>query len=306
MNEFELIQYYFNASNLAFQQDNVTLGIGDDCCVLDIKPDYELVLSIDTLVEDVHFPKHAQPYDIATRALCVSLSDLAAMCVTPIGFTLAITLPKTLATESWMSEFANGLSFIAQKFNCPLIGGDTTKGPALVLSLQVHGQVQKGTSLKRSGAQVGDKVYVSGPLGNGAGALSFVLEQSEIKEKFFHNAFYQPLPKIEFGQKILNTASSGLDVSDGLLQDLGHICKASGVSINIDSKTIPLADQLIDAYGKEKALEFALSGGDDYQLAYTAKHCDQGIEIGEVLSSAEQQEVLLDGNEYEAKGFQHF
>ena len=202
-------------------------------------------MSIDTLVEDVHFPKHAAAFDIATRALSVSLSDLAAMGASPVGFTLAITLPKQLASESWISDFSKGLAFMAQKFQCPLIGGDTTQGPALVLSLQVHGTVERGKSLKRSGAQVGDKVYVSGPLGNGAGALPLVLETdfTATKNEFFHNAFYKPLPQIKFGQSILNHATSALDISDGLMQDLMHIGKASQVSMDIQSSLLPLADE---------------------------------------------------------------
>ena len=159
MNEFQIIQQYFNAQELAFKHDNVVKGIGDDCCIVKLETAQQLVMSLDTLVQDVHFPKHAAAFDIATRALSVSISDLAAMGAVPVGFTLGITLPN--ADEIWIKEFCRGLADVAQQFQIPLIGGDTTKGPCLVLSLQVHGVIEKGKALTRSGAMVGDKISVS-------------------------------------------------------------------------------------------------------------------------------------------------
>jgi thiamine-monophosphate kinase len=300
MNEFQLIQHYFKQAALSFPNKNVIQSIGDDCAELDLLDNNTLHISIDTLVEDVHFPKHANPYDIAARALCVSLSDLAAAGASPIAFTLAITLPKIDA--DWLSEFSNGLAYIAQKFQCPLIGGDTTKGDALIITIQVHGQCPRGASLKRSGACVGHKVYVSDVLGEGAGALKQVLASPKNSEGLAQQYFY-PLPKIEYGIWLRNKASSCLDVSDGLVQDLNHICTASQVGMNVYSENIPLSDLLIKTVGKEAGLQFALSGGDDYQLAYTAQNCDQGICIGEVVVG---DQVLVDGAVPSAKGFQHF
>lgn len=300
MNEFQLIQTYFNRADLAFPHPHIIESIGDDCAELSIPSGQNLVASIDTLVEGVHFPKGANPYDIATRSLCVSLSDLAAMGAMPIGFTLAITLPSL--EESWIKEFSSGLIEIAKQFQCPLFGGDTTKGPLLVISIQVHGSVTEGRSLKRSGAQVGDKVYVTGNLGDGAGALPLVLENPQLN-KGLAQQFYKPLPQIEFAQSIVGTVTSALDVSDGLVQDLGHICKASNVGMNINSKRIPLSELLIETYGQTQALQYALSGGDDYQLAYTAPYCDKGICVGEVV---EGDKVLIDGSEPSMKGYHHF
>lgn len=300
MNEFQLIERYFQQPTLAFKNPYLALGIGDDCAQFSIANNLDLNFSIDTLVEDVHFPAGAKAYDIATRALCVSISDLAAMAAMPIGFTLAITLPSL--DESWLADFCEGLAFIAQKFNCPLIGGDTTKGPNLVISVQVHGITEKGKSLTRSGAQEGDKVYVSGPMGDGGGALPLVLQKPTLNTGLA-KYFYQPLPKIEFAQAIAAQATACLDVSDGLVQDLNHLCQASNVAMEIDPSCIPLSDLLLDHYDQEQALKFALSGGDDYQLAYTAPHCDQGICIGEVVAG---NGVTVLGFEVNQTGYQHF
>ena len=309
LNEFQLIQKYFNGKDLAFKHDNVVKGIGDDCCIIKLEDSMQLVMSLDTLVQDVHFPKHAAAFDIATRALSVSISDLAAMGADPVGFTLGITLPS--ADETWIKEFCRGLSSVAQEFHMPLIGGDTTKGPCLVLSLQVHGEIKEGKALTRSGALAGHKVYVSGNMGDGAGALPFALNSTKAFEagSYFHQAFYRPLAQVEFAKTILNHASSCLDVSDGLLQDAGHICQASNVGMNIKSKLVPLSAELLKEYGASKALAYALTGGDDYQLLYTAKHCDKGICIGEVIAG---EGVLLDGvalsenQNIQQSGFQHF
>jgi len=300
MNEFELIRTYFQQPRLAFNTPYVLKGIGDDCATLSIPDDLHLHVSLDTLVSDVHFPAQARGYDIATRALGVTLSDLAAMGAKPIGFTLGITLPDL--DEAWLASFCSGLAHLAQKYECPLIGGDTTKGPVLVISIQVHGVTAKNQFLRRSGAKIGDKVYVSGPLGDAAGALSLVLDKPSQVEGLAQ-AYYLPEPKIGLGLSLASYASSALDISDGLLQDLNHICVASGVGMSINSQQIPLSDALITLVGKERALALALTGGDDYQLAYTAAHCDQGICIGEVIKG---QSVWVDDEPADPRGYQHF
>jgi len=303
--EFELIEQYFQQQKLSWCNEHVALGIGDDCAVLNVPAHQQMCISMDTLVEDVHFPKHANPFDIATRALCVTLSDLAAMGATPLGFTLAITLPN--AESNWLRDFSQGLITIAQQYRCPLVGGDTTKGPVLVISIQVHGLVAKNSALRRNGARVGDKVYVSGNLGDGAGALPVVLQDPELKlqgsKSRMSQHFYQPLPQIEFGQSLIGVATSCMDVSDGLVQDLNHICKKSGVGMEINANNIPLSKALTQRYGKSQALQYALTGGDDYQLAYTAKQCEQGIYVGDVVEGTE---VSVKGCEYSGAGFQHF
>ncbi|WP_283789069.1 thiamine-phosphate kinase [Bermanella sp. WJH001] len=300
MNEFELIKQFFQQPSLAFSNAYLRQGIGDDCATLNIPSEYDLHLSLDTLVEGVHFPHHANPFDIATRALAVTISDLAAMAATPIAFTLGITLPSK--DENWLKQFSDGLVHAAQYYQCPLIGGDTTKGPSLVMSLQVHGITKKGEGLKRSGAQVGDKVYVSNTLGDGAGALPLVLKEPRLNTGLAEH-FYKPIAQIKFAQKIKSYASSCLDISDGLIQDLNHICKASHVAMNIEPNLIPLSPLLIQTYGREQALKYALTGGDDYQLAYTAKQCEQGVCIGEVV---EGDNVTVLGLDIITDGFQHF
>ena len=305
MKEFELIERYFQQKELAWCNQYISLGIGDDCAILDLPVGQQMCLSMDTLVEDVHFPKHAQPFDIASRALCVTLSDLAAMGAKPIGFTLAITLPQ--AEDSWLADFSRGLLTLAQQYQCPLMGGDTTRGPLLVISIQVHGVVAKGSALTRGGARVGDKVYVSGNLGDGAGALPLVLADPALKNAESRSPltqhFYRPPPQIEFGQGLIGVASACLDVSDGLVQDLNHICKQSAVGIELNAEHIPLSAALVQRYGKAQALQYALTGGDDYQLAYSARHCERGIYVGDVVTGSE---VSVNGCEYGRAGFQHF
>lgn len=300
MNEFQLIQQFFQQPHLAFSNAYLRQGIGDDCATFNIPNTHDLHVSLDTLVEGVHFPSGANPFDIATRALAVSVSDLAAMAATPIGFTLAITLPSK--DEAWLKRFSDGLTQAAQYYQCPLIGGDTTKGPNLVISLQVHGVTSADIGLKRSGAQVGDKVYVSNTIGDGAGALPLVLKQPTLNTGLAQQ-FYAPIAQIEFAQKIKHDASSCLDISDGLVQDLNHLCRASHVAMEIDPALIPLSDLLVNTYGKEQALHYALTGGDDYQLAYTAKHCDHGIYIGDVVVG---KGVKVIGMDIGVGGFQHF
>jgi thiamine-monophosphate kinase len=300
VNEFQLIQRFFQQPHLAFSNAYLRQGIGDDCATLNIPNSHDLHLSLDTLVEGVHFPFHANPFDIATRALAVSISDLAAMAATPVGFTLAITLPTK--NEAWLKQFSDGLIQAAQFYQCPLIGGDTTKGPTLVISVQVHGITPTGAGLKRSGAQVGDKIYVSSNLGDGAGALPLVLNDPRLSTGLAQQ-FYTPIAQIAFSQKIKEYASSCLDISDGLVQDLNHLCLGGNVAMNIDPTLIPLSGLLVETYGVEQALQYALTGGDDYQLAYTAKHCNHGIYIGDVVAG---DSVTVLGMDITVGGFQHF
>lgn len=300
MKEFELIEFYFAQADLAWSNQHVNLGIGDDCAIMNFSSHHQLCVSIDTLVEDVHFPKHANPYDIATRALCVSLSDLAAMAATPVAFTLAITLPE--ANPDWLKSFSDGLIHVARKYSCPLIGGDTTRGPNLIITIQVHGTVKAGQALTRSNAKIGDKIYVSGNIGDGAGALPLVLKNPKLNTGLAKQ-YYYPYPQIEFAQNIQAYAHSCLDVSDGLVQDLNHICKKSKVGMTIDVARIPMSEKLLKTYDKQTALQYALTGGDDYQLAYTAAHCELGVCIGEVVAG---DGVSMPGFEFLQQGFQHF
>lgn len=314
MNEFDLIKTFFNSSQLNFPSEFIDVSIGDDCAVLDVPADQELCISADTLIENVHFPSGANAYDIGTRALCVTLSDLAAMGAKPIGFTLAISLPSQIKENSeWLKNFSDGLAFIAQKYHCPLIGGDTTKSSLLTITIQVHGITPKGKSLKRSGARVGDLVCVSASryraLGDAAGALSLVLADPALNTGLA-KSFWQPLPQIELGMRLIEKATSCLDVSDGLVQDLNHICSASHVSMELDVKKIPLSEDLLNRYSMEEALKFALSGGDDYQLAFTIKDekaVPEGvIQIGRVVQESNEGVILPNYERHDLTGFSHF
>lgn len=314
MNEFDLIKTFFNSSQLNFPSEFIDVSIGDDCAVLDVPADQELCISADTLIENVHFPAGANAYDIGTRSLCVTLSDLAAMGAKPIGFTLAISMPSQIKENSeWLKNFSDGLAFIAQKYHCPLIGGDTTKSSLLTITIQVHGITPKGKSLKRSGAQVGDLVCVSASryraLGDAAGALPLVLDDPALNTGLA-KSFWQPLPQIELGMSLVGKATSCLDVSDGLVQDLNHICSASQVSMELDVKKIPLSEELLNRYSMEEALKFALSGGDDYQLAFTVKDekaVPEGvIQIGRVVQKSNEGVILPNYERHDLTGFSHF
>ncbi|MFA7552601.1 MAG: thiamine-phosphate kinase [Spongiibacteraceae bacterium] len=272
LTEFELISRYFssigyNSSNTA--RSAIDLGIGDDCAILSIPPGQRLALSIDTMVAGRHFPEDAAPYDIGQRLLAVSISDLAAMGAKPLAFTLALTVPQV--DPQWLEQFSRGLSDAAAVYAIPLIGGDTTQGP-LTLSVQVHGSVPINTALLRSGAQIGDAIFVSGCLGDNAAALAMIqgrLEVNEQQRQFLQSRFYQPRARVELGQQLLAIATSAVDISDGLLADLGHICKASAVAARIEQSKLPISI-VVTEVACDDALGYALTGGDDYELCFTA------------------------------------
>lgn len=268
MDEFSLIKRYFERPSVASVQANAQLihGIGDDCAVLEVPHNQDLVFSLDTLVEGVHFPVDVNPADLAWRVLGASVSDLAAMGATPNNFTLALTLPELSA--SWLQSFSENLATAAQQYQITLAGGDTTKGP-LTLSVQVQGFVDKGTALLRSGALVDDVICVTGSLGDSRAGLSLLNEAiSTPAHDYLLDRFYRPVPRISTGRFIRHFASSCIDISDGLLADLGHILNRSGKGANIDSRLLPLSAALREV-AAENALDWALSGGEDFELCFT-------------------------------------
>ena len=288
ISEFDIIASYFNKPGLKpdnLQQQSIPLGIGDDCALINPPQGEQLAVSMDVLVADVHFPISADASLIAQRALAVNLSDLAAMGAAPLAFTLGLTLPDV--DESWLARFSEGLSLSAQKYCCPLIGGDMSKGP-LSIAIQVHGTVVPEKVLRRSGANIGDKVYVSGVLGEAGLALGLLDNSltglSEVGKAILSAAYYQPEPRLGLGYACGGIASAAIDISDGLLADLGHIAKQSQVSIALDAESIPLSSTVVKAVGVKRALEYALSAGDDYELAFTAAPKD-----AEALCLAAQQ-----------------
>lgn len=269
MGEFELIRNYFAAAPCAQAGDGVALGIGDDCALLALPAGEQLAISTDTLVAGVHFADPCDPFLLGQRSLAVAVSDLAAMGATPVAFTLALTLPTV--TADWLQAYARGLNSMAQGCGVRLVGGDTTRGP-LSLTMTVFGRVPAGEALTRSGAQVGDLLCVGGDLGNAAGALPLVLGQrtalAAVAEPLLAH-YWSPQPQLALGQALRGKASSALDISDGLLADCGHIAKASAVGLLIENQKLPLSEALVGFLGENAARVAAVSGGDDYVLAFT-------------------------------------
>lgn len=320
MNEFELIQHFFTRSACAQGGESIPLGIGDDCALLQIPTGHYCAVSTDSLVSGVHFPKDSPPFLLGQRVLAVAVSDLAAMGAKPLGFTLAITLEQI--DTPWLQAFSEGLSTMAQHCAIALIGGDTTRGP-LAMTVTVMGAVPTHHSLLRSGAQVGDLLCVSGPLGAAAAALPFVLGQvaadtvpAEAQQQLLA-AYWTPQPQLELGRWLLGKASAALDISDGLLADCGHIAKASKVALQIEQARVPIAAAVLRTVGDADALQCALSGGDDYQLAFTIaasylEALQQRFTAVQVIGrvSAGQCVQLLDSAGQSIKcahlGYQHF
>ncbi|GGA22814.1 thiamine-phosphate kinase [Dyella nitratireducens] len=265
--EFSLIDRIRDLT--AQHRDDVRLGIGDDAALLTVPPGQELAVAIDTMVEGVHFPVGTPAADIGWKALAVNLSDLAAMGATPAWALLALTLPN--ADEAFVDGFAKGFAQLAQTYRLALIGGDTTRG-TLTISVAVHGFVPPGKALTRAGAQVGDAVLVTGALGDAAGGLQCVQQKNHRDDTQTHHLIERlnrPTPRVAAGLALRGRASACIDVSDGLLADLGHICTASHVGAEIDAALLPRSSALLDLFDEATSRDFALSGGDDYELCFT-------------------------------------
>lgn len=264
--EFELIYRYFSALG---RGPGVDLGVGDDCALLRLEPGEQLAASIDTLVAGVHFPDEAFPEDIGYRAVAVAASDLAAAGARPLGMTLALTLPA--ADELWLHTFSEGLVAAVAALELPLVGGDTTRGP-LTITVQVFGAVPAGEALLRGGAQVGDQLCVSGTLGDAAAGLALAEGRwpgDPDYADYLERRFYRPEPRLALGRALRGSATAAIDISDGLLADAGHIAAASGVKLVIEPDRIPLSAALQSLADRDRALAWALAGGDDYELCFT-------------------------------------
>ena len=319
LSEFQLIKKYF--TELTHHRSDVALGIGDDAAVLNIASDRQLVLSIDCSLADVHFPGGADAEDIGYRCLAVNLSDLAAMGAEPCWITLSLTLAENNA--DWLAGFSRGLAQLANQYGVALVGGDTTKGP-LAIAIQAHGQVEKNTYMSRAGACVGDKIIVSGTLGDAAAGLSLYQQhkrQYNDNERTLIQRYLRPTARVELGLALSELASSCIDISDGLLADLGHICRASNCGAKININDLPLSSALQTQSTLEQQRLWALSGGDDYELCFTLSeknacttqqladnlalplHC-----IGEITAEQKILSYRQDGSIYPIKkmGYQHF
>ena len=272
MGEFELIARHFKRP-----VRRAALGVGDDCALLSPRPGMQLAVSSDMLVEGRHFFPDVDPEALGHKALAVNLSDLAACGAEPLAFTLALALPH--ADDAWLAAFAKGLFALADAHGCELVGGDTTRGP-LNICITVFGEVPTGQALLRSGAKVGDDIYVSGHLGDARLALEALQGHIALPPDVLAAArlrLEQPTPRVALGQALRGVASSALDVSDGLLGDLGHILRASGPGACIDTSItmnlIAVSAYSISARGQidtELLHQCTLAGGDDYELAFTA------------------------------------
>jgi thiamine-monophosphate kinase len=286
LGEFDLIERFFKtgADSLRASADSaITLGIGDDCALIQPSVNEEIAITSDMLVEGRHFFVGADPESLARKALAVNLSDLASMGATPLGFTLAIALPNI--DEAWLSSFSKGLFAIAKEYSCPLIGGDTTAGP-LTISITAFGTIPKGKSIRRSGAKVGDDIWVSGYVGDARLALAALRHEIDLPSQDLQrieHRMHQPNPRVELGLQLRDVASAALDISDGLLGDLRHILKQSKVDAQIDLDKLPKSDILKKQVAPIQN-QFAACGGDDYEICFTA-HSNQREKIHAISKS---------------------
>ena len=272
VHEFDLIA---RIRQRAAARGDVVLGIGDDCALLLPPPGMQLAVTMDALNVGVHFPPETAPADIGWKALAVNLSDLAAMGAQPAWGTLSLSLPQ--GDPGFVDAFFDGFFALAAQHGFALVGGDTTRGP-LSIAITAHGLVEPGQALRRDGARVGDEVWVSGTLGDAAGALrqwqegkggqSGFLQTKSHSDPLFER-LNRPTPRVALGRALRGVASSCIDVSDGLLADLAHICRASGVGAEVDVDALPASDALRAAFDPDTRRVLQAAGGDDYELCFT-------------------------------------
>jgi thiamine-monophosphate kinase len=277
--EFELIDLL--RSRLGCDRPDVRVGIGDDAAVLAVPVGHELVVSTDTLIAGVHFPLTTRAEDIGWKSLAVNLSDMAAMGATPVWVLLALTMPSP--DRAFVERFADGFGALAAQHRIALVGGDTTGGP-LSIGLTVAGIVPAGRALLRSGARSGDAVFVTGTLGDAAAALrrlGMAARRESDVDIALRERLDRPMPRIAAGLVLREAASACIDVSDGLIADLGHVAVQSGVGIEIAASALPASAALLAVSDARERLMFQASGGDDYELAFT-------------LAAAREQTILRD------------
>ncbi|MBT3197343.1 MAG: thiamine-phosphate kinase [Gammaproteobacteria bacterium] len=310
--EFSLIERYF-AGRDSYHSDTL-LSVGDDAALLQIPQNHQLVLSVDTLVEGTHFLKGADPEALAHKLLAVNLSDLAAMGAEPRWATLALTLPEV--DSQWLDHFSRGLFLLAERYQIDLVGGDTTRGP-LTLTLQIHGIIPLSAEVRRRGAKPGEQICVTNSLGAAGFALQQLLEgEGGASVAVLQQPLDRPTPQIEAGLLLRNHATAMIDISDGLLADLGHILEQSGVGAWLELDAIPIHPYLLDL-PRVQQLTLALTAGEDYQLCFTLsperlEEVANGLaEIGcemSVVGEIRSQSGLHWEGEWrpEKEGFQHF
>lgn len=320
LSEFSLIDRYLAAQGL--QRADVVLGIGDDGALLQPPAGQQLVITLDTLVADVHFFADVDPEALGHKALAVNLSDLAAMGATPAWATLGLTLPQV--DEAWLAGFCRGFFALADRYQMQLVGGDTTHGPTLTITVQAHGFIPPAQALRRDGAKPGDAIYVTGMLGDAGLALAAAYGNVALTAD--HRAVVQgrlerPAPRIAQGLALRGIASAAIDISDGLAQDLGHILDRSHVGARLAVERLPLSPALMASVAREEALKLALTSGDDYELCFTVPperiarleavaatwDCPCTC-IGEIVAESDLQLSHADGSAFplDRLGYDHF
>jgi len=318
--EFSLIARYFD--RVRSTRRDVETGIGDDCALLSMAEKQLLAISTDTLVSGIHFLPDIDPRDLGYKALAVNLSDLAAMGADPAWLTLAITLPDI--DEPWLEAFSDSLFEQLDYYDMQLIGGDTTRGP-LSMTLGIHGLVPAGRALKRSGARAGDWIYVTGTPGDSAAGLAILQDRLAVADAqqadYLLKRHLRPKPRVLHGQALRDRASSAIDLSDGLISDLGHILKASDCGARIMLDSLPYSDAMRDNVDAGQALNWALAGGEDYELCFTVPELNRGALdvaignlgvpftcIGQVVPASEGLQFFEEGRPVtlDLKGYDHF
>ncbi|MEH0760731.1 thiamine-phosphate kinase [Vibrio sp. 16] len=273
--EFNLIEKYFVGRQK--QRNDVLLAAGDDCALVQVPQGLSVAISTDTLVAGTHFLADADPALVAHKALASNISDLAAMGATPAWVSFALTMPEP--DEAWLSPFCESFFSLADYFGIQLIGGDTTKGP-LSLTLTVQGLVNPEKALRRNGARVGDRIYVTGNLGDSKAGLDVILSAQQEDKPYaseLEQRHYLSSPRVLVGQALLGLASSAIDISDGLISDLKHILKRSNVGASIDVSRLPVSNELVQFLGSaEQAQQYALSSGEEYELCFTVPEQNLG------------------------------
>lgn len=263
LGEFELIRSFFSPPS---RRPDVVLTVGDDCALLTPASGQLLATTVDTLVEGVHFLSGTDPRRLGHKALAVNLSDLAAMGARPAWVTLALTLPG--ADEAWLTAFSKGFLELADRHGVELVGGDTTRGP-LSITVQAMGFVGRDKAMRRSGAGIGDGIYLTGELGLAGLGLDIALGRTPLRSDAATDKLERPEPRIRAGLVLAGLASACIDVSDGLAADLGHILKASGVGATLDWQALPLPHEVKRHCEDLGDVTFPLRAGDDYELCFT-------------------------------------
>ncbi len=308
VSEFALIRRFFTSQLV--QNPTTRLGVGDDCALLAIPEGYELAVTTDTMVENVHFFAGTDPEQLGHKLLAVNLSDLASMGAKPVSVMLALTLPRV--DEDWLAAFAKGFLALAERYSVDLIGGDTTSGP-LTLTVQAMGLVPRGQALTRSTASPGDFIYMTGCLGDAGLGLKIKQGYNCANPDAALKRFNKPDPACVAGQSLIGIANACIDLSDGLAGDLGHILKQSNVGACLNWDDLPLSSAVLNYISDTGDWQMPLCAGDDYELCFSVSPDKAGLlpidcrKIG-VIESQPGLRLNKSGNiqSLQVKGFEHF